>query len=133
MPLVLLPGLACDAELFRDQLAPLASRVPVHVADVRRSADSIAAMAALLLAEHPGPLRLAGVSMGGLVALEAFAQAPARVVELSACGHLLTWERPAEVTAVLLDWMGSGCTPAGPCLPGGGAMPSTRPNDADLA
>ncbi|NWG76152.1 MAG: alpha/beta hydrolase, partial [Rubrivivax sp.] len=31
-PLLLLPGLACDAELFRDQLAPLASRVPVHVA-----------------------------------------------------------------------------------------------------
>jgi pimeloyl-ACP methyl ester carboxylesterase len=25
---------------------------------------------------------------------------------LPACGHLLTWERPAEVNALLLDWLG---------------------------
>lgn len=85
-PLILLPGLACDAELFRDQRPALATRGPVHVADVHRRADSIEAMAQLLLAEHPGPLRLVGASMGGIVALEAFAQAPERVHGLALLG-----------------------------------------------
>jgi pimeloyl-ACP methyl ester carboxylesterase len=96
-PLILLPGLACDAELFRDQLAPLASRSPVHVADVHRRADSIAAMAALLLAEHPGPLRLAGVSMGGIVALEVFARAPERVEALALLGTTARPDTPEMV------------------------------------
>jgi pimeloyl-ACP methyl ester carboxylesterase len=85
-PLILLPGLACDAGLFRDQLPALASRVPVHVADAHRRADSIEAMAALLLDEHPGPLRLVGVSMGGIIALEACAQAPGRVEAMALLG-----------------------------------------------
>jgi pimeloyl-ACP methyl ester carboxylesterase len=25
---------------------------------------------------------------------------------LPACGHLLTWERPDEVNALMLDWLG---------------------------
>lgn len=101
-PLILLPGLACDAELFRDQLAPLASRVPVHVADVHRRADSVADIAALLLAEHTGPLRLAGVSMGGIVALEVFAQAPQRVEALALLG---TTARPDTAEMVGLRTM----------------------------
>lgn len=109
-PLVLLPGLACDAALFRDQLAPLAARVPVHVADVHRRADSVPEMAALLLAEHPGPLRLAGVSMGGIVALEAFAQAPARVAALALLGTTARADTPEMVAlrTAAIGWFEQG-------------------------
>jgi pimeloyl-ACP methyl ester carboxylesterase len=97
--LILLPGLACDAALFRDQLPALAARVRVHVADVHRRADSIEAMAALLLAEHPGRLRLAGVSMGGIVALEAHAQAPGRIEAMALLGTTARADTP-EVVAL---------------------------------
>lgn len=98
-PLILLPGLACDAALFRDQLPALAAHVPVRVADVHRRADTIEAMAALLLAEHPGPLRLAGASMGGIVALEAHAQAPGRVEAMALLGTSARADTP-EVVAL---------------------------------
>ncbi|HMM84924.1 MAG: alpha/beta fold hydrolase [Gammaproteobacteria bacterium] len=96
-PLVLLPGLACDAALFRDQLPALATRASVHVSDVHRRADSIEAMASLLLAEHPGPLRLAGASMGGIVALEAWVQAPERVQGLALLGTTARADTPEMV------------------------------------
>lgn len=86
MTLILLPGLACDAALFRDQLPALAAVAPVQVSDVQRRADTLPAMAARLLAEHPGPLRLAGASMGGMLALEAFALAPGRIEALALLG-----------------------------------------------
>ena len=86
--LILLPGLACDAELWRHQRAALAaaSGVAVLVADVQHRADSLPAMAELLLAEQPGELLLAGCSMGGMVALEACRQAPHRVRGLALLG-----------------------------------------------
>ena len=68
---VLLPGLACDAELWRAQQAALAARYAPCVSDVHTRADSIAGMAVTLLADHPGELVLIGASMGGRVALEA--------------------------------------------------------------
>ena len=55
--LILLPGLACDAALWRHQTPALAAHRPV-VADVHARADSLPAMAALLLAEYPGLLVL---------------------------------------------------------------------------
>lgn len=82
-PLTLLPGLACDAELWREQLPALAALGPVRVADVHARAASLPAMAALLLAESDGPLRLIGTSMGGMLALEVARQAPQRVQALA--------------------------------------------------
>lgn len=83
---VLLPGLACDAELWRDQQAALATRFSPRVSDVHTRADSIAGMAATLLADHPGTLVLIGASMGGRVALEAARLAPERVLGLALLG-----------------------------------------------
>ena len=85
-PLVLLPGLACDAALFRDQAPALAALGPLIVADVHHREPTLPAMAARLLAEHPGPLALAGASMGGMLALEVWRQAPARVRGLALLG-----------------------------------------------
>ena len=82
---ILLPGMACDAALWRDQLPALAAHRPL-VADVHGRADTLPAMAARLLAEHPGELVLAGCSLGGMLALHAQQQAPDRVRGLALLG-----------------------------------------------
>lgn len=83
---VLLPGLACDAELWRDQLAALGPGHAPRVTDVHTRAATLPEMAALLLAEHPGELLLIGASMGGRIALEAARQAPQRIRGLALLG-----------------------------------------------
>lgn len=83
---LLLPGLACDAELWRGQLPELAACARVHVSDVHTREATLPAMAVRLLAEHDGALLLAGASMGGMLALEAQRQAPGRVQGLALLG-----------------------------------------------
>jgi len=83
--LILLPGLAADAIMWREQLSALAEFHPV-VTDVHARHDTIEAMAAALLSEHAGDLVLCGASMGGIVAMEAARQAPARVRGLALLG-----------------------------------------------
>ena len=94
-PLILLPGLACDAALWRHQL-PLLSPGgrAVRISDVHHRADSLAEMAALLLAEQPGEVLLAGCSMGGMLALEAARQAPRRVRGLALLGSTARPDTP---------------------------------------
>lgn len=82
-PITLLPGLACDAELWREQLAALSPRWPVRVSDVHTRFDTLPRMAEALLAEQRGDLRLCGSSMGGMLALEVLRQAPQRVQALA--------------------------------------------------
>lgn len=85
--IVLLPGLACDAALWAPQAEALAAEAwAVQASDVITRASTLEAMAAALLAEHPGPLVLAGASMGSMVALHAALQAPARVAALVLVG-----------------------------------------------
>ena len=83
--LVLLPGLAADALMWRDQLDALADHRP-QVADVHMRHASIGEMAAAVLARYPGPLALCGASMGGMVAMEVARQAPGRVKGLALLG-----------------------------------------------
>jgi pimeloyl-ACP methyl ester carboxylesterase len=82
--LVLLPGLACDAALWRDQLPALAAagHAP-RVSDVHQRHATLPQMARALLAEHDGPLVLVGHSMGGMLALHAHHEAPERVAALA--------------------------------------------------
>ena len=75
--IVLVPGHLCGEWLYAPQIAALGGR-PHHVADVTRD-RSIAAMAERLLADTSGPLVLVGLSMGGMVAMEAMAAAPERI------------------------------------------------------
>lgn len=79
-PLVLLPGLLCDARLWREVIEGLGPR-PVFIADLTRD-DSVAGMARRLLDAAPPRLALAGLSMGGYVAFEILRQAPERVARL---------------------------------------------------
>lgn len=80
---VLLPGLACDASLWRDQLAALSVHHAVHVSLVHQRCASLPEMARALLAEQAGPLVLVGSSMGGMVALHAHREAPQRVAAMA--------------------------------------------------
>ena len=82
-PLLLLPGLASDAELFGPQLEDLAVVADVRVADLSRH-DTMAELAADALAQAPWPrFALGGISMGGYVAYEILRQAPQRVSALA--------------------------------------------------
>jgi len=81
-PLVLLPGLLCDRELWRGQVEDLGDIASPWVADLTRD-DSLATMARRVLATAPHEFALAGLSMGGYCALEILRQAPARVKRLA--------------------------------------------------
>lgn len=81
-PIVFLPGLICDARLWRDVIDGLADTMAPMVADLRLD-DTIAAMARRTLAAAPPRFALAGLSMGGYVALEIMRQAPERVTHLA--------------------------------------------------
>ena len=82
-PLVLIPGLLCDALLWANQIEALGANADCWVADHRRS-NTMAAIARDVLRDCPFErFSLAGLSMGGYVALEVQRQAPQRVQRLA--------------------------------------------------
>jgi len=98
-PLVLLPGLLCDAAVWAPQCDALTDIADCHVPDLTRD-DTMAGMAARVLAEVPYErFALAGFSMGGYCALEMLRQAPERVTHLAlldTSAHTDDAERRAE-------------------------------------
>lgn len=95
--LLLLPGLACDAELFAAQQLALAGAHRVHVSDVHRREATLPLMAARLLHEQPGSHVLVGASMGGMLALEIVRQAPQRVRAVALLGSTARPDTPELV------------------------------------
>ena len=81
-PLVLLPGLLCDRALWQPQIEGLQDFADIRVADLT-SSDTMEALAADVLREAPARFALAGLSMGGYVALSVMAVAPERVTHLA--------------------------------------------------
>ena len=82
-PLVLIPGLLCDALLWAHQIGALSDIADCWVANPIVS-ESIRDMAATVLETSPFEnFALAGLSMGGYVALEIMRQAPSRVLNLA--------------------------------------------------
>jgi pimeloyl-ACP methyl ester carboxylesterase len=82
IPLMLLPGLLCDAALWAPQVAALSDIAESRVADLSRD-DSLPAMARRVLAEAPARFAVAGLSMGGYVAQEIMRRSPERVMRLA--------------------------------------------------
>ncbi len=83
LPLLALPGLLCDERLWQRQVADL---LPDHqvTSFALTEHDSMAALAAAALARAPaGRFALAGLSMGGYLALEIMRRAPERVAALA--------------------------------------------------
>jgi pimeloyl-ACP methyl ester carboxylesterase len=81
-PILLVPGLNCSPRLYAAQIPALWRLGPVMVADHRRG-ETMAEIARQILAAAPSRFRLAGLSMGGYIALEIMRQAPGRVAKLA--------------------------------------------------
>lgn len=79
-PLLLIPGMMCDARVWGDLPARLDRPVIHHIPG---DADTMAALAARALAAAPPRFALAGLSMGGIVAMEMLRQAPDRIERLA--------------------------------------------------
>jgi len=82
LPVVLVPGLLASARLYAAQIPQLWQCGPVTVADHTRD-DTLAAIAARILASAPPVFALVGLSMGGYVGFEIVRQAPQRVARLA--------------------------------------------------
>ena len=81
-PLVLLPGMMCDERLFAPQISELSKQREVHFAQISGH-DTITELAADVLNNAPAVFALAGLSMGGIVAMEVLSQASERVERLA--------------------------------------------------
>lgn len=81
LPLVLVPGLTCDAAVWAPQVRRLRSG-PVKMFN-HDLTDTLGGMAERLLATAPPRFAIAGHSMGARVALEVVARAPERVQRLA--------------------------------------------------
>lgn len=80
--LLLLPGILNDARVFQAQIESLGDIAQSTVGDLT-VADTIPELANEVLAHAPQKFALAGLSMGGYVALEIMRQAPERVLGLA--------------------------------------------------
>jgi pimeloyl-ACP methyl ester carboxylesterase len=82
-PLVLVPGLLCDAAVWQPQTDGLGDAAETWIPDHGRH-DDMRALAAAVLREAPFErFALAGFSMGGYIALAMMAQAPERIDRLA--------------------------------------------------
>src|SRR5438552_7122757 len=82
VPILLVPGLNCSPRLYAPQMPALWRFGPVTIADHTRD-DSMAAIAGRILDAAPARFALAGLSMGGYIALEIMRQAADRVERLA--------------------------------------------------
>jgi pimeloyl-ACP methyl ester carboxylesterase len=80
--LLLLPGMMCDERLWQDQLRDLESECEISVGDIG-GADNVMEVAQCLLEQAPAQFALAGLSMGGIIALEMWRQQPQRIERLA--------------------------------------------------
>jgi pimeloyl-ACP methyl ester carboxylesterase len=97
LPAVLVPGLNCSLRLYEPQLPDLWRIGPVAVADHRRD-ETMAGIAARILAEAPPRFALAGLSMGGYIAFEMVRQAPARIAGLALLDTSARPETPEQTS-----------------------------------
>ncbi len=92
-PLLLIPGMMCDARVFAAQIDALAPSVDIRVADISDSA-TIYDLGRQVLERAPWQnFSVAGLSMGGIVAMELVRLAPERITRLA----LIDTNQRAEV------------------------------------
>ena len=83
IPLVYIPGLLCDSLLWAPQIGALSDIADCWV-ETPTGPDTVETLAAELLDRSPfAEFAMAGLSMGGYVALEVMRQAPGRVLRLA--------------------------------------------------
>lgn len=69
-PLILIPGLLCDGALWEDQVAALAPVASCTITDKHLQYETIGQIAEAIVSQAPPRFSLAGLSMGGYIALE---------------------------------------------------------------
>ena len=84
-PLMLLPAMGSDGQLWARQIVDLAAVAQVEFGDLSQD-DTLSAMAARVLAAAPPRFAVAGVSLGGYVAMEMVRQAPDRIERIALFG-----------------------------------------------
>lgn len=82
MPILLVPGLNCTAEIYAHQVPALWRFGPVTIAN-HTTGSSMAEIAAAILRDAPPQFALVGFSMGGYLAFEILRQARDRVSKLA--------------------------------------------------
>lgn len=82
-PLILIPGLLCDSDIWADQCASLTKISEIFITDQQVNFESVEKIAKAILETAPAHFNLAGFSMGGYVSLEIMRQAPDRVLRLA--------------------------------------------------
>jgi len=82
-----------DGRMYAEQIAALAGSYSCGVGDIGRS-DSIEELARDILAVAPSHFALVGLSMGGIVALEVYRQAPGRITHLGLLDTTPDADRP---------------------------------------
>jgi pimeloyl-ACP methyl ester carboxylesterase len=80
-PIVLLPGMMCDARMWGPVMGAFAGRAVLHAP--LTEGNTMAALADAVLDLAPRHFALAGLSMGGIVAMEIVARAAERVERLA--------------------------------------------------
>jgi len=80
--LVLLPGMMCDQRLFAPQVSAFKNDYQIIIPNLSHAA-SMSDMARQVLAQLPESFALAGLSMGGILAMEILRQAPQKVTKLA--------------------------------------------------
>ena len=93
-PLVLLPGMMCDARLWGPQVAAFEAERQVIVLPITEH-DKVADLARAVLDAAPPRFALAGLSMGGIVAMQVIATAHDRVTRLALMDTNPKAEHPA--------------------------------------
>ncbi len=81
-PLLLIPGLMCDARLFSPQVIEFSAERSVQVAAIGMG-KTIVEMAKIALEQAPARFAVAGLGMGGTVAMEIARVAPERVTRIA--------------------------------------------------
>ena len=96
--LLLLPGTFCTPAMWRHQRQHLADIAEVSVGDIG-AGESVAEVAANVLADAPDTFALAGFSMGAIIAFEMLRRAPERVTHLALLDANPGGSTPAQIEA----------------------------------
>lgn len=83
IPLILVPGLLCDDALWRHQVEGLVDIADIRVAHQHTQYDSMGEIANAILTDAPPRFALAGLSMGGYIAMEIVVGAAERIDRLA--------------------------------------------------
>ena len=96
VPLILVPGLLCDDALWRHQVEGLADIADMGVSNQHTQHNAIGEIANAILADAPPRFALAGLSMGGYIAMELIDRAAERVERLALLDTRARGDQPEQ-------------------------------------